>query len=87
MSELYKTRTKQLIVIPKTASIFSESATTIGIDDEGAGEFITITQTGLGVDVRLDIKEWEYVKKVVDKLITEIKENEIATPTKQEEQP
>lgn len=40
----YQTITTSLIVLPKGESIFSEQATTIRIEDEGAGPFLVIQQ-------------------------------------------
>ena len=41
----YETRITRLTVIPKGEPIFSETATHIQIEDEAAGEFISIEQT------------------------------------------
>lgn len=40
----YQTITTSLIVLPKGESIFSDRATTIRIEDEGAGPFLVIEQ-------------------------------------------
>lgn len=40
----YETRIKTIVVAPVGEPMFSEHATEISIDDEGAGEYVTITQ-------------------------------------------
>lgn len=40
----YETRTTRVTFLPKGEPIFSEKATDITIEDEGAGEFVKIEQ-------------------------------------------
>ena len=42
----YEIRTKSWIVAPKGEAMFSELATVVSIEDEAAGEFVTVTQHG-----------------------------------------
>lgn len=39
----YETRNLSIVVVPNGETIFSERATTVSIDDEGAGEFVTVS--------------------------------------------
>lgn len=66
----YTSRITQVIVAPESESIFCERATVIQITDEGAGEFIEITQPGTQTrdqtEIRIDIDEWPEIKKSID---------------------
>lgn len=68
------TRTLSYVVHPSDKSIFDESATVVKIEDEGAGEFIEITQcpdTG-SQSVRINPEEWNAIKNAVEKLLESI---------------
>ena len=64
----YETRTTTLTVAGKGETLASETATTISITDEGAGEFIEIIQE-CG-KIRIDRAEWSPIVAAVDQLIT-----------------
>jgi hypothetical protein len=66
----YESRVTQYTIVPKGQPIFSEFATEVLIEDEAAGEFIVIRQGTK--DVKIDVIEWEHVKKAVDKLVEDI---------------
>ena len=70
----YETKIASLIVKPVGEDIFSEQATTIGIDDDGAGIFYTIQQDGGNVDNRkilITQEEWPVICAAVERLIAE----------------
>lgn len=54
------------------SAIFSERSTHVSIEDEGAGEFITITQSQKSIS--LDLKEFDLVAKAVKLLSKHIEE-------------
>ena len=69
----YETRTLSIIVLPEGESIFSEWATTIYIEDDAEGEFVTVKQSGL-VDagkIRIDSTEWPAFRAAIDRMIQE----------------
>ncbi len=73
-----KPRITKMSVLPDNCSIFEYTATHIAIDDEGAGEYVTITQLtddrhGDNV-VNINPDEWPAIRAAVNKLITECKE-------------
>lgn len=73
MSKPYETRALSLIVLPEGEAIFSEQATTITIEDDAGGEFVTVEQPGL-VDagkIRIDPTEWTALKSAIDRMIQE----------------
>lgn len=67
MNNKYETRTLSLLVNKKGEPIFSELSTIVAIDDNGAGEFIALTQD----DKRLefDPQEWDAIDSAVRRLI------------------
>ena len=55
------------IVAPPGESIFSELAANIEILDEGAGEFVEVTQYADECGkIRIDKDEWENIKNAID---------------------
>ena len=65
----YETRTISFIVTKKDDHIFSNGATVISIEDDGGGEFISVSQDG--EEVRFDAEEWPVVRSAIDKIIGE----------------
>lgn len=67
------TRTTRLTVLPQGEPIFSEMATHIEIEDEAAGEFITISQCRDDTDkeqkICIDPEEWPAIKAAVESLM------------------
>jgi hypothetical protein len=70
----YITRTTKITILPKGEPIFSERATHISIEDEAAGEFVAIEQTQIG-KIHIDITEWPEIKKAIDAMVKNIKDN------------
>lgn len=69
-----KTRVLSYVVYPVDKSIFDDSATVVKIEDEGAGEFIEITQcpdTGTQ-SIRINPEEWNNIKDAVENLLKSI---------------
>ena len=73
MSKPYETRALSLIVLPEGEAIFSEQATTITIEDDAGGEFVTVEQPGLADagKIRIDPTEWTALKSAIDRMIQE----------------
>ena len=69
-----KTRITQLSVAPEGADLYDDRSTHIEIDDEGGGEFVTISQPDNGVTIRIDPNEWPAIRAAVNKLIKECRE-------------
>lgn len=69
----YETRTTRRTVTKKGAPIFDASATTIDIDDEGAGEYLVISQHPDSGEQRINIDpaEWPVICVAIDRMITE----------------
>lgn len=67
----YEIRTLSYIVSPIGYRIFSEMATTVTITDEGAGEYIEVSQSGRdkGGKIFIEPKEWDAIKEAIDTLI------------------
>ena len=75
----YTSRITQITVLPVGEPIFSERATVISIDDEAAGEFITVKQqmdysSQMDQTVTFDPEEWDEVKGVFDQMFKYIKD-------------
>lgn len=64
----YHTFVKSLIVLPKGEAVFSELATTVTIEDEAAGPFVVVEQTGgTGQTGRIEInpEEWPSIYEAI----------------------
>jgi hypothetical protein len=68
----YETRTLSILVAPKDQPTFSEYATEIKIvDEEAAGEFLEVSQTGrtdLG-KIAINPEEWPTLRDAIDQMI------------------
>ena len=77
----YKTRITRITVASLGEPLFSEQATSILIDDEAAGEFVVIEQSRDSTEgaarVCIDPDEWPHVAEAVERLLKEIKANEV----------
>ena len=67
------TITTKLCVVPSGKPIYDEAATTIGLDDEGGGAFVTIRQeSAMDSDIiRIDPDEWPAVRAAVNRMVRE----------------
>ena len=67
------TITTKLCVVPSGKPIYDEAATTIGLDDEGGGAFVTIRQESAmdGDIIRIDPDEWPAVRAAVNRMVRE----------------
>lgn len=69
----YESRITRITVAPEKEPLFSELATTITIDDEAAGEFVTIEQnidSAKGV-ISIDPNHWPAIRDAIDRMIKE----------------
>jgi hypothetical protein len=70
----YETRTLSILVAPKDQPTFSEYATEIKIvDEEAAGEFLEVSQTGrtdLG-KIAINPEEWPTLRDAIDRMVKE----------------
>ena len=72
MSKKYVTETIAVIVKPESEPIFSNLATRVGIDDEGGGCFVVVSQSRDNVtsgDIAIDVEEWPELKNAIDDMI------------------
>lgn len=72
----YEARPTSWTVGPENEPSFSEMTTVVKIDDEGAGEFVTIEQHGrsdLG-KISVDVAEWPTLKDTIDAAIKSCRE-------------
>ena len=67
------TLTARLCVVPSGKPIYDEAATTIGLDDEGGGLFVTIRQEAdLDTnEVKIDPEEWPAIRAAVNRMVRE----------------
>ena len=67
------TLTARLCVVPSGKPIYDEAATTIGLDDEGGGLFVTIRQEdNLDTnEVKINPEEWPAIRAAVDRMVRE----------------
>jgi hypothetical protein len=69
----YEIRYMKLIVAPVGEEIFSEMATSVEIQNEGAGEFVVVSQTGRNDIGKIAIspEEWGKIRDAIDMQIAQ----------------
>jgi hypothetical protein len=75
MAYEYETRTTGVTVAPKGEPLFHDCAMSITIDDEAAGEFVSVKDTH-GNEIRIDPEEWPALSAAIGKLIAECRGDE-----------
>lgn len=67
----YETKIVSVMVVPIGEPIFSELATTITVENEGAGEFLVVSQHGRdGMSkISIDRVEWPALRSEIDKMM------------------
>ena len=66
------TRTTQLTVMPKDEATYSESATTITIEDDAAGEFVVVAQDNDDYGkIAINPEEWPMLRAAINRMIKE----------------
>jgi hypothetical protein len=67
-------RVTQRIVAPMSdQSVLSEQATVLSITDEGAGEYLVVSQHG-GGSINITGEEWPLLRDVIEKMLKECQE-------------
>ncbi len=66
-------RILSVVVLPEGEAIFHESATTISIDDDAGGEFVTVSQCRDEHNVKISInpEEWPAIREAIDEMVKE----------------
>jgi hypothetical protein len=84
MTTKYQTRVTRLHVLPVGEPLFAERATVVEIEDEAAGEYVTVTQqypdassTAQRIGV-CDREEWEAIKAAVERMLAECRTEDLA---------
>ncbi|MEQ8767189.1 MAG: hypothetical protein RL885_24980 [Planctomycetota bacterium] len=69
--DYYTSRTLSMIVHKDGEAIFSDGATRVEIDDEGAGEFVRVRQDrdDGSQSVTIDVAEWPVLRETVGRMI------------------
>lgn len=70
----YEVRTTAVTVAPVGEPIYAESAFTVRIDDEAAGEFIVVCQSrdaAPDTELRIDPEEWPTLRDAIDRMHTQ----------------
>jgi hypothetical protein len=77
----YKERITQMTITQVDETLLSETATIITIEDDGAGEYLSIFQpTGSGKDaINIDPDEWVVMRSTIDRMFADIKENQLSS--------
>ena len=72
------TLTARLCVVPSGKPIYDEAATTVGLDDEGGGLFVTIRQEeNLSTnEVKINPAEWPAIRAAVNRMVRECAKGE-----------
>ena len=62
-------RITQVTVAAEFATVISETATRITIEDEAAGEMVSVEQPDRGAKVLMSPEEWPQIRDAIDKMI------------------
>jgi uncharacterized protein len=78
MKTQYETRITQLTVAPPKAPIFAETATTITLEDEAAGEYVIVQQdNGAAVGkIAINPDEWPVLRDAIERMVNECRKDE-----------
>ena len=66
----------QVVVVNEGEAIYHESATTVSIDDEAAGEFVIVSQGDEHAvnKIKIDTHEWPHIRRAINKMIKRCRE-------------
>lgn len=72
------TITTKLCVVPSGKPIYDETATTVGLDDDGGGLFVTIRQEDNldSNEIKIDPEEWPAIRAAVNRMVRECAKGE-----------
>lgn len=78
-------RITRIHILPKGESLFSVFGTAIEIDDQAAGEYLTITQQGdtkdpMSQQICIEPENWPILKEGIEMMLQMIKDNEEDKP-------
>ena len=71
----YIQRTMSIMILPEGENIFCETATTIAVADDAAGEFLKISQCNDGIEkgkISVESEEWPAIRDGIDFMFAEI---------------
>lgn len=76
----YDIRILKVMVAKPGEAVFSETATTVEIVDEAAGEYVKVTQAKLEKDdethyVHFDAREWPAIRSAIDFMVSECRKD------------
>jgi len=64
----------QIVLVPDGSPIFDERGYAVSVEDDGAGEFLTIRSNDPAYGrIAIDKTEWKDLRDLVDRMMTEIK--------------
>jgi hypothetical protein len=74
----YESRTTRVSIIPKGEPIFSQHGYHIEIDDEAAGEFVSVKYEDQGAKdgMEIDPEVWPILRETIDAMFADIKQRE-----------
>ena len=72
------TRTTQMTLLPECEPIFAESAITLTIEDEAAGEYLKVCTASDSGAILIDPAEWPQLRDAIDAMMAEIAKHERA---------
>lgn len=65
----YETIIHSLIVKPEGSAIYSERATIVRMDDEGAGPFVVIEQAFNEGKISVEPEEWPHILAAIEQMM------------------
>lgn len=70
MTSEFESRTTSVTVVKSGESLLSEYSTRIEINDEGGGEFLSISQPTLKEGIRIDPSEWPAIRNAIENMVS-----------------
>jgi hypothetical protein len=76
---IYEGRITRRVVVAKGEALFHESATTIEIDNEAAGEFVVVSQDapehGWQGKIAITAEEWPLIRRTINRMIKDCRDD------------
>lgn len=68
-----KARVTRIVLVPDGEPLFSETATTVEIEDEAGGEFVEVSQHGFtdAGKIQINPEEWPALRAAINRMVRE----------------
>jgi hypothetical protein len=76
----FQSRITRISIIPEGDPLFSEHGYHVSVDDEAAGEFVSVMSEAQGAtdDMHIEPEAWPILRETIDAMFADIKQREEA---------